>query len=171
MKVSQEKHRLSAVNWSTVTSSNLSPSERQVLGALIMDKGRGVEDRTVEAVANRTGLDQGVVYRTLEGLEQLDPPLVHRDTDSVLNVEFWIALEAAIGPIETPPPVRARITGHVRPGVSIDTVSDVSPELRLGDSFRIGQDRVQIVSLTQRFGSESADTDGVDADWMVEPIT
>jgi hypothetical protein len=135
-----------------------------------MGKEKGVEDRTVEAVAGRTGLGQEVVRRALEGLEQVDPPLVHRDTDSTLDLEFWIALEVAIGAFEaTPPSVRARITGHVRPGVSIDTIGNV-PELDLGDSFRIGEDRVQIVSVTQRFASAPADPDAVSADWVVEPI-
>jgi len=36
--------------------SKLSARERQVLGALIMDKDKDVEARTVEAVALRTGL-------------------------------------------------------------------------------------------------------------------
>lgn len=84
-----------------MVQSALSASERQVLGALIVDKGRGVEHRTVAAVADRTALTQDEVHRTLQGLEQLDPPLVHRDTDLGLNLEFWIALEAAIEALET----------------------------------------------------------------------
>jgi hypothetical protein len=59
-----------------------------------------VEDRTVSAVASLTGLSEADVEKTLEGLEQLDPPLVHRDTDLGLDLEFWIALEAAIAAFE-----------------------------------------------------------------------
>ncbi len=65
--------------------------EWQVIGAL-MDKDAGIEDRTIKAIAERTGLAEDDVRRTLEQLESLEPPLVRRDIDEKLNVEFWIAL-------------------------------------------------------------------------------
>jgi hypothetical protein len=65
--------------------------------------------------------------------------------------------------------VRARITGHVRPDAPIDLIRDV-PGLDLGDSFRIGDDRVQIVSLTHHLTPEPVDPDAVSVDWVVEPV-
>jgi hypothetical protein len=81
-------------------TSRLKATERQVLGALIMKKEKGVQDRTVESIAALVGLPEVAVRSTLVELEKLQPPLVHRDTDSALNLEFWLALEAAITAIE-----------------------------------------------------------------------
>jgi hypothetical protein len=67
------------------------------------------------------------------------------------------------------PRVRARITGQVRSGVAVETISEV-PALELGDSFRIGEDRVQIVSLSQNFTSEPAKPESIDVEWVVAPL-
>jgi hypothetical protein len=60
----------------------------------------GVEQKTVEKIAARSGLPAGRVSQTLKKLEDMTPPLVHRDVDAKLNIEFWIALEAAIEALE-----------------------------------------------------------------------
>jgi DNA-binding MarR family transcriptional regulator len=83
-----------------MSPSNLTAPERQVLGALIMEREAGVEDRTVESLAKLTGMHEDDVARTLEQLDSMEPKLVHRDTDETLKVEFWIALERGIAALE-----------------------------------------------------------------------
>ncbi len=63
--------------------------ERQVVGALILPPNAPSTDKTVPAVAQRTGLSERDVRRTLDQLAELDPPLVHADTDAILGIEFW----------------------------------------------------------------------------------
>jgi hypothetical protein len=75
-------------------------SERQVLGVLVT-KTDDAMAYTVEGIALRTGLDADTVNRTLEGLEQLDPPLVRRDTNG--EGRHWTAIDAAIADFEAPP--------------------------------------------------------------------
>lgn len=77
----------------------LTPIERTVLDVL-MRPGARVTDRTVKAIAGQCGLSEAEVRRSLEKLESPDPPLVHRDTDATLQVEFWIALPAAMDALE-----------------------------------------------------------------------
>ena len=72
--------------------SNLTATERQVLGELILDKDTPVQSRTLSAVAKRANVSETEVPRILQQLESADPPLVHRDTDATLGLEFWIAL-------------------------------------------------------------------------------
>jgi hypothetical protein len=74
--------------------------ERQVLGGLILPPGSGPAEKTVDRIAARIGLSTTDVSKTLRQLESLDPALVHRDTDAKLQIEFWIALEAAISSLE-----------------------------------------------------------------------
>jgi hypothetical protein len=83
--------------------AGLKVADRQILGALIMTKEKGVEERTAESIATLTGLPKSDVRRTLAELEKLQPPLVHRDFDSALGVEFWLALERAITIIDDTP--------------------------------------------------------------------
>ena len=80
--------------------SNLTATERQVLGELILDKDTPVQSRTLSAVAERANMSETEVARMLEQLASADPPLVHRDTDATLGLEFWIALEPAIVELE-----------------------------------------------------------------------
>ncbi len=80
--------------------SNLTATERQVLGELILDKDTPVQSRTLSAVAKRANVSEPEVARILQQLESADPPLVHRDTDATLGLEFWIALEPAIVGLE-----------------------------------------------------------------------
>src|SRR5450755_3344830 len=79
-----------------VSPSKLTALERQVLGALIMKRDARVVDRTVESVATLTGLQEADVRQTLEQLDSLQPRLVHRTVDAVLNIEFWTALQPAM---------------------------------------------------------------------------
>ena len=83
-----------------VSSSKLTALERQVLGALIMKRDARVVDRTVESVATLTGLPEADVRQTLEQLDSLQPRLVHRTADAVLNIEFWTALQPAMEQLE-----------------------------------------------------------------------
>ena len=85
---------------SDVPRSRLTADERQVLGALILPPEAGISEKTLQRIAARTALPQTQVAETLRKLETLEPPLVHRDTDAKLNVEFWIALEPAIEEVE-----------------------------------------------------------------------
>ncbi len=80
--------------------SSLTAAERQVLGELILDKDTAVESRTLSAVAKRANMSETEVARILQQLESADPPLVHRDSDATLRLEFWIALEPAIVELE-----------------------------------------------------------------------
>jgi len=67
-------------------------------------------------------------------------------------------------------PVRVKITGQVRRGesVSVELIRDMDP-LEAGDSFRIGEDRVQIVAITQGFDS-ALSNEPFDAEWAVAPM-
>lgn len=60
----------------------------------------GPDERTVEKLAVRAGLSAQDILSTLRNLEALDPPLVERERDATLEVEVWIALEAAIAALE-----------------------------------------------------------------------
>lgn len=80
--------------------SDLSVPERQVLGELISDKDSPIQSRTLSAVAQRANLSDADVALTLERLESFDPPLVQRETDATLGLEFWMALEPAIVELE-----------------------------------------------------------------------
>ena len=84
--------------------SQLTALERQVLGALILGPHAPIRDKTVAAVAGRVGLSVHDVKRTLRQLDDHEPPLVHRDVDPRLGIEFWIALEAAIAEVEDASP-------------------------------------------------------------------
>lgn len=77
-----------------MATSKLTSDERQVLGGLILEPGAPITHKTPAAVAERVGLDEGQVRRTLEKLDGLG--LVHRDVDATTEIEFWIALESAI---------------------------------------------------------------------------
>lgn len=83
-----------------MATSRLTSDERQVLGALIMPPGTPIAEKTVPKIARTTGLDEGQVDRTLSKLADMEPPLVHQETDATLNVEFWIPLESAIEALE-----------------------------------------------------------------------
>jgi hypothetical protein len=76
--------------------SKLSVHERQVLSALILPPSATIAEKTVAAVAARTGLEPDRVARVLQGLKGMMSPLVHGDVDAKLGVEFWIALHDAI---------------------------------------------------------------------------
>jgi hypothetical protein len=86
-----------------MSTSKLTSLERQVLGVLILGPDARIADRTVDAIATRSGLSEGEVRRTLAQLESLDPTAVHRDVDAKLGVEFWIALPPAIEALEASP--------------------------------------------------------------------
>lgn len=78
--------------------------ERQVLGALILAPDATISDRTVKAVAVRTGMSEAEVSATLRKLDDMDPPVVHQDTDAVSGERFWIALNEAAERLDPPPP-------------------------------------------------------------------
>jgi hypothetical protein len=61
------------------------------------------EERTVEAIAARAVLTVDETLRTLRQLESLEPPVVHRDTDATLGIEFWIAMEPGASDLVDPP--------------------------------------------------------------------
>jgi hypothetical protein len=65
--------------------------------------------------------------------------------------------------------IRVRIVGKVRPGedLTVDLIREIE-DLDVGDSFRIGEDRVQIVSLSRSF--ESQGSKGFDAEWTIAPL-
>jgi hypothetical protein len=67
--------------------------------------------------------------------------------------------------------VRVRIVGQVRTGedLSVDLVREIE-DLEVGDSFRIGEDRVQIVSLSRNFESAPESGKGFDAEWTIAPL-
>jgi hypothetical protein len=67
--------------------------------------------------------------------------------------------------------LRVRIVGQVRPDedLSVDLVREIEG-LDVGDSFRIGEDRVQIVSLSRSFESAPESSNGFDAEWTVAPL-
>lgn len=64
-----------------------------------------------------------------------------------------------------------RIVGQVRPGedLSVDLIREIG-DLDAGDSFRIGEDRVQIVSLSRNFESAPETSRGFDAEWTIAPL-
>lgn len=71
-----------------------------MLGGLLLSPDARITQKTVPAIAARIGLSEHDVARTLAQLEDLEPPLVHRDTDASLGIECWIALEYAIAALE-----------------------------------------------------------------------
>jgi hypothetical protein len=66
--------------------------------------------------------------------------------------------------------IRVKITGQVRRGesTSVELIRDLDP-LQLGDSFQIGGDRVQIVSITEGFDS-TPNNEPFEAQWTVAPM-
>lgn len=76
----------------SMSDPNLTSDERQVLGAMLLDKDAGPADKTVEKISERTGLAESQVRQTLSKLEDLEPPYVHREVDQGLDIEFWILL-------------------------------------------------------------------------------
>jgi hypothetical protein len=68
--------------------------ERQVLDSLISLSPNAVyTDKTVEAVAERTGLSEERVRDALRKLDDRDPPVIDREVDDKLGIEFWVALD------------------------------------------------------------------------------
>jgi hypothetical protein len=65
---------------------------RRILSA-IMDPDATPADQTVEAIAGKVEISNADVLATLRGLAELDPPAVHRERDSGLDIEFWFAIE------------------------------------------------------------------------------
>lgn len=72
--------------------ARLTEVEKQVLRGLILKPEARPADKTVEAVAVRTGLSHESVQRTLVRLEALEPAVVHREVDARLGIEFWMVL-------------------------------------------------------------------------------
>ena len=68
----------------------LSASERRVLDVL-MQPDRTVEDRTVDAVAEASGLEVTDTWRALYALETHRPQLAQPDVDATLDIQFWRA--------------------------------------------------------------------------------
>jgi hypothetical protein len=69
----------------------LTPAQRLVLEAT-MRSDRTVGDSGLVAIVSRSGLPSGQVRQALGELEALVPPLVRREVDERLGIEFWLAL-------------------------------------------------------------------------------
>lgn len=72
----------------------ITAKERRVLDVL-MQPGRTVEDRTVEAVAQASGLEISETWRALYALETHRPQLALPDVDATLDIQFWRATPEA----------------------------------------------------------------------------
>jgi len=84
--------------------SNLSANERIVLGALMArEPDAPSEERTIAAVARKSGLAEEVIRRTLHDLQGMKPAPVQSAVDAKTGTEIWIANHEAIEVLEPPP--------------------------------------------------------------------
>jgi hypothetical protein len=68
--------------------------------------------------------------------------------------------------------IRVRIIGQVRPGedLAVDLIREIEDQdLEVGDSFRIGDDPVQIISLSRGFNA-ALTNEKIDVEWTVAPL-
>jgi hypothetical protein len=65
---------------------------RRIL-TVIMEPEAGPADQVVEVIAGKVEMPKADVLHTLKALATLDPPVVYREHDAGLDIEFWFAIE------------------------------------------------------------------------------
>ena len=65
---------------------------RRILALVVRPAARPV-DQTVEAISGQLTMPAAQVLGVLPDLAEVKPPVVHRERDAGLDIEFWFAIE------------------------------------------------------------------------------